>query len=192
MQQGVPPDPEARLGAAALFRLEALFVARILARLGVPAGDLDDAVQEVFLTVHRRGGFVPETAKVRTWLAEIAVRVAANVRRSRRRKPTSSADELETVPARHPDPFEARVHAERMERVALALETLPVAQRLVFILFEIEGEPCEVIAQGLGVPVGTVHSRLHAARRAFRAVYEAQQRTEPNSAALTLPRVVTS
>jgi RNA polymerase sigma-70 factor (ECF subfamily) len=40
--------------------------------------------------------------------------------------------------------------------------------RACFILFELEGESCESIAAGLNVPVGTVHSRLHAARRAFR------------------------
>lgn len=163
----------ARIGAAALFQLEASFVARIIARLGVPDRDLDDAVQEVFLTVHRRGGFTPDKAKVRTWLAEIAVRVAANVRRTRRRKPTTSAEELETVATHQLDPHEATVQRERLERVAQVLEALPVAQRQVFVQFEIEGEPCETIAQGLGVPVGTVYSRLHGARRAFHTVFEA-------------------
>jgi RNA polymerase sigma-70 factor (ECF subfamily) len=42
-------------------------------------------------------------------------------------------------------------------------------QRAVFILFELHGESCEAIAAGLEIKLGTVYSRLHAARRAFRA-----------------------
>jgi RNA polymerase sigma-70 factor (ECF subfamily) len=45
---------------------------------------------------------------------------------------------------------------------------MDAGHRAVFILFELEGESCESIAAGLEVPIGTVYSRLHAARRAFR------------------------
>ncbi len=167
------PDPGAHLSAAELFRREAPFVARILARLGVPDSDLDDAVQEVFLTVHRRGGFVVDGASPRTWLAEIGVRVAANVRRTRRRRPTDVLDGLsDALTATGADPCESTLQRERLDRIAQALESLAVAHRVVFVLFEIEGEPCESIARGLGVPIGTVYSRLHLARRAFRAAYE--------------------
>ena len=40
------------------------------------------------------------------------------------------------------------------------------------MLHQLEGESCASIAAGLGVPVGTVYSRLHGARKAFRAKYE--------------------
>jgi RNA polymerase sigma-70 factor (ECF subfamily) len=174
MTHSVDPDDRTRVGAAELFRLEAAFVARILGRLGLRGPDLDDAVQDVFLTAHRRGGFVPDRAKARTWLAEIAVRVASNLRRAGRRRPTNVGDDaLRGVATERADPFEATVHAERIERVAAALDTLSVAQRIVFVLSEIEGESCESIARGLGVPIGTVHSRVHVARRAFRRAYEA-------------------
>src|SRR5688500_16111888 len=65
-------EPE-RLDAGSLFRRWAAFVAGRLARAGVAPGDLDDAVQEVFLTAHRRGGFVADRAHEKTWLAEIAI-----------------------------------------------------------------------------------------------------------------------
>jgi RNA polymerase sigma-70 factor (ECF subfamily) len=39
------------------------------------------------------------------------------------------------------------------------------------VLFEIEGESCDDIAAGLGIPVGTVYSRLHAARRDFQKAF---------------------
>lgn len=182
MNERVDPDDRAPVCAAELFRLEAAFVARMLGRMGLRGPDLDDAVQEVFLTAHRRGGFVPGRANARTWLAEIAVRVAANLRRAGRRRPAGGGDDaLREVPTERADPFEATVHSQRIERVAAALDTLPVAQRLVFVLSEIEGESCECIARGLGVPIGTVHSRVHAARRAFRRAYEVFVPPEPRA-----------
>lgn len=174
MEDVVASSDQAPVGAAELFREHAPFVGRLLGRLGVPRRDLDDAVQDVFLTAHRRGGFIPDRAKARTWLGEISIRVAANIRRARRRHPTDLDDvALGAVPTPGADPYEAAALAEQIERVAVALESVPVAQRIVFVLFELEGEPAESIARGLGVPLGTVHSRLHVARRAFRSAYEA-------------------
>jgi RNA polymerase sigma-70 factor (ECF subfamily) len=69
------------------------------------------------------------------------------------------------------------VAKDAARRLQSALDAMDPAHSAVFILFEIEAESCESIAAGLGVPVGTVHSRLHAARRAFR-----------KSAALSEPR----
>nr|WP_276603309.1 sigma factor-like helix-turn-helix DNA-binding protein [Nannocystis pusilla] len=54
-----------------------------------------------------------------------------------------------------------------MRRVQQALDTLEEGKRAVFILFELEGESCEAIAAGLGIPIGTVYSRLHKARKLF-------------------------
>jgi len=171
-EQDVDDDRPPRLDAAELFRRWAAFVARLLARTGVPPCDLDDAVQEVFLTAHRRGGFVPDRAHEKTWLAEIAVRVASNQRRSTRRRSIDGVDP-ELAGCAGVDPCEAAELRERIDRVARALATLPVAQRVVFVLYEIEGDSGEAIALDLNVPVGTVYSRLHVARRAFRAAYEA-------------------
>ncbi len=166
-------EPE-RLDAGSLFRRWAAFVAGLLARAGVAPGDLDDAVQEVFLTAHRRGGFVADRAHEKTWLAEIAIRVASNYRRSKRRSRIDGADrDVARTPSPHAGPGDAAEIRERIERVARALDVLPLAQRVAFVLYEIEGETCEAIARGIGVPVGTVYSRLHVARRAFRAAYDA-------------------
>ena len=70
----------------ALFRSHAPFVARFLFRLGVAAEELDDVVQEVFLVVHRNGGYVAGQATRVTYLANIAVRAAASWRRRDRTK----------------------------------------------------------------------------------------------------------
>ena len=61
---------------------------------------------------------------------------------------------------------------ESLSIVQRALESLEVERRGLFILFEIEGDLCDDIAAGLGIPVGTVYSRLHAARREFQKAYD--------------------
>jgi RNA polymerase sigma-70 factor (ECF subfamily) len=148
-------------------------VAGFLSRLGVDRADLDDAVQEVFLVVHRRGGYVEGPARPPTWLAEIALRVASQLRRTRRRRAWQADPAPEDAEGRDArTPFEALDAAESLARVQRAIDALSLEQGAVFILYEIEGEPCESIAAGLGVPIGTVYSRLHAARRAFVKTYE--------------------
>ena len=161
------------LDPSSLFRAHAPFVAGFLSRLGVDRAELDDAVQEVFLVVHRKGGYVEGPARPQTWLAEIAIRVASQLRRTRRRRPV----EMEPTPgaaegADPRTPFEALDAAESLGRVQRAIDALSLEQGAVFILYEIEGESCESIAAGLAIPIGTVYSRLHAARRSFLRTHE--------------------
>lgn len=164
---------DGKRSASELFKVWAGFVARILLRTGVPASDLDDAVQEVFLVAHRRGGFVPCGASEKTWLAEIALRVASNVRRSRRRRPTVHDDvAMAMLESGGPDPHVSTELRERLARVGEALETIPAEPRLVFVLIELSGMSADEVAKERGVPVGTVYSRLHTAKKAFRASYE--------------------
>jgi RNA polymerase sigma-70 factor, ECF subfamily len=157
----------------ALFRAYAPFVASFLVRLGVVAADVDDRVQEVFLIAHRKGGFVPGAGQPRTWLAAIAVRVASTSRRTqrRRREETDSGQVLEHSVARGGDPGEALELRRALERVQRALDTLDVEHRAAFVLYELEGESCEAIAASFGVPIGTVYSRLHHARKRFSGAY---------------------
>ncbi|MBC8073754.1 MAG: RNA polymerase sigma factor [Deltaproteobacteria bacterium] len=160
----------ARLGAAALFRAHARFVARMLHRAGVSQPELDDLVQEVFLVAHRRGGFDPGRAKPTTWLAQIALRIAANHRRRHQRR---GSDALVDERMRSGATADAAMPAARAQA---ALWRLDEDKRLVFMLFELEGVPCDEIAATLGIPVGTVYSRLSAARAAFIAAVEGEAR----------------
>ena len=168
-----PPEP---IGAEALFRAHASFVAGFLGRLGVPASELEDLVQEVFIVAHRRGGYVPGAAKPRSWLGAIALRVAQSERRARRKQERDrkeAAAPLEAWSGPVVDPAEEFETQRALARVQEALNDLPIEHRAAFVLFEIEGESCESIAAVFGVPVGTVYSRLHNARRRFLAAYEA-------------------
>jgi len=161
-----------RLDGGALFRAHAAFVAGFLIRLGIERREIDDAVQEVFLIAHRRGGFVEGAAQPATWLAAIALRVASGLRRSRRRRPP--VEEVDPqAPDEGPTPFDEAATAQAWDTVQRALDALSLEHRAVFVLFEIEGEPCESIAAGLGIPLGTVYSRLHAARRGFQRAHAA-------------------
>jgi RNA polymerase sigma-70 factor (ECF subfamily) len=156
------------LDAEALYRAHADFVARFLLRLGAHGQDIPDLLQEVFLVAHRRGGFTVGPAKPTTWLAEIAFRVASDRRKkTRRRLEDADQDSIALAPAAGASPGETTEARQALGRVQRALEVLSVDKRAVFVLFELEGESCDAIARGLGIPVGTVYSRLHAARREF-------------------------
>jgi RNA polymerase sigma-70 factor (ECF subfamily) len=164
------------LDAAALFRDHASFVAGFLVRLGVPTADLDDAVQEVFVVAHRRGGYVPGPAQPRSWLGAIALRIAQANRRtrgSRNQRESLDGESVELAASGASelgDGLDARRSVELVQR---ALDTLPDEHRAAFLLYELEGETCESIAVVWNVPIGTVYSRLHNARRKFLRAYEA-------------------
>lgn len=167
------PGATARIGVEALFRAHAPFVARFLQRLGTPRSEIQDLVQEVFLVAHRKGGYEPGPAKPRTWLAAIALRVAQTGHRTRSRTESPDSPAVNRL-ITHADAVERIDTRRSVSRVERALESLPLEQRAALVLFEIEGESCESIAAVWGVPVGTVYSRLHHARRRFMQVYEAQ------------------
>ncbi len=167
------PVSRTRVTAEALFRARAQFVAGFVFRLGAPRESVDDIVQEVFLTAHRRGGFEEGPARPTTWLAEIALRVVSTHRRSDRRRrvqPDQAALDVAVSDADRPDQTAERRSALRV--VERALDGIDVDKRAVFILFEIEGASSEDIAAGLGIPLGTVYSRLHAARKEFQKAYD--------------------
>ena len=154
-----------RIGAADLFRAHGAFVAGFLVRLGAARVDVDDLTQEVFLVAHRRGGYAPGAARPTTWLAEIAIRVLSTHRRTKRRRPEQPASEaLDATHHGGAAPDEHAASRNALARVQECLDGLDEEHRAVFVLFELEGEPCPAIAAALGLPVGTVYSRLHHAR----------------------------
>jgi RNA polymerase sigma-70 factor (ECF subfamily) len=182
------PHDEERIGAEALFRAHASFVARFLHRLGAPAADIDDWVQEVFLIAHRKGGYVAGTGKPRTWLGAISLRVAMAGRRARSRR-REDGDELalHALATSAHDPQQAFETRASLERVQRALDTLDLEHRATFMLYEIEGEACDSIAAAFAIPVGTVYSRLHHARRRFMDAY-AELEAAPSPTPTPVPR----
>jgi len=146
------------------------FVWRALRRLGVSEADTPDAVQEVFLVAHRRLADFEGRSKASTWLFGIAFRVASD-RRKRADVRRQVLDD-EAVDAATDDGADGRNLDDRLHAAAVlerVLATLPIEQRAVFVLFELEEQTSAEIAEAMGTPLGTVHSRLRLAREAFQA-----------------------
>lgn len=144
------------------------FVWRSLRRLGVWPEQLDDALQDVFLVVHRRLSEFEQRATVKTWLFGICLRVASDYsRRSRAHGRTTELDQEMRDPA--PDPLEQAARGEAIRFLDAHLAELDADKRAVFILAELEGMSCPEIAEAVGANVNTVMSRLKAARAKFEA-----------------------
>jgi len=157
-----------------IYRAHYDFVWRTLHRMGVGERDVMDAVQKVFIVAHRRLAAFDGRSSLKTWLCGIALRVASDYRRS-----ASARREVlvaETPPGTSSEADQLR-RLEAQERLAVldaVLAELPIEQRTVFVLFELEEVPGEEIAALLGVPEGTVRSRLRLARRAFSKIVAAR------------------
>lgn len=168
-----------RIGAEALFRAHAPYVAGFVRRLGAPQDEVDDLVQEVFIVAHQKGGYVAGPARPQTWLSAIAIRLVRGRRRALARNREHAAPEsVEGAATGEKSPAEALELRQSLDRVQAALDTLDVDARATFILYEIENVGCEVIASLMEVPVGTVYSRLHNARKKFLQAYEVQSEAE--------------
>jgi len=141
-----------------------------LARLGVRDADLMDATQKVFLTAYLKLPDFEGRSQLSTWLWGICRRIALAYRRSAVARyevvtdPGSLTESSELLIASTVGHVETEQSAE-LERV---LAKLSEAQRLVFLLFEVDELSGPEIAELLGVSLGTVRSRLRYARAIFR------------------------
>lgn len=168
----IPETPFAGpLDVRAVFDEHFEFVWRSLRRLGVRESDVDDALQEVFVVVHRKRDEFEGRSRLSTWLYGICFRVASDYHRRahvRREQPTDQPIEpVASADTSANDP-EQRVHgAQARALLDEALDALDLEKRAVFVLYEIDELPVEEISLRVGVPVGTVYSRLKAARMAF-------------------------
>jgi RNA polymerase sigma-70 factor (ECF subfamily) len=163
------------LSTEELFRVFAPFVARFLYRLGVGSEGLDDVVQEVFLVVHRRGGYKAGPAKPTSYLATIAAHAASAYRRRRRVEQARASDaEVEGLVSNNKGPVQILEVSERLHLLQAALDRLDPDFRSALVLADIEGVSCASIAASFGVPTGTVYWRLHEARKRFKRALKAE------------------
>jgi len=142
------------------------FIWRLLRRLGVPEAGVDDAAQLVFLVASRKMVDAP-FAKQKSFLFGVALRVASDERRARKRQPPLATDEVSDVADLAPGPEDLLDHQRRRRAVDRILEGLPLEMRVVFVLFEVEEMTMSEIAELLDLPSGTVASRLRRARQLF-------------------------
>ena len=137
------------------------------------AEDARDVVQDSFLNAYQSLHQFKGDARFFTWLYRIAVNAAITVKRKHRAM--LSADLLSGQALAEPhDESEGNQPGASLERVEderrlqAALAELTAEHRTVLVLKEIEGQKYETIADVLGVPIGTVRSRLHRARLELR------------------------
>lgn len=146
---------------------------RYLGRLGVSASDADDLVQATFLEVLRAAPRFKPGYAASAWLFGIATIM---VRRHRRSLIRSAARLVEWARIARSEPAETPAEAAEGDaaerRFARALERLSPKKREVFVLVTLEGMSGEAAAAALGVPLNTIWTRLHHARRELRRVLE--------------------
>lgn len=167
---------EGRLEALGqLFDRYHLPVRRFLARMQTSPGDLDDLVQVTFLDVPRAAVHFDPNRSAKAWLIGLAAIVVKRHRRTLRRiarRITALAKEPPRLGPPTPAELVAEVESGRRARKALA--ALAPKKREVFVMVVLEQLSGEEVAQSLGIPVGTVWTRLHHARRELRERLRAQ------------------
>lgn len=124
----------------------------------------DDLTQEVWLRALQGLGKLREAAQFRAWLFGIAHRTFMDRLRSRYAMPVDTGIDLEELAA-----TDATVDDEDLDRaLAIGMASLPIVEREVLTLFYLEELSMADIAAALGIPVGTVKSRLFRARTLLR------------------------
>lgn len=153
------------------------FVWRVLRTFGVPDAQIEDAVQDVFVVVHRRLAEWQGRAAITTWLFAIARRVAGSHRRRAGRRATQPVEPLsDELPDDRPgggDPFAEISRAQAAATVLAILEQLDDDKRAVFALVELEQLSVPEVARMLDLNLNTAYSRLRLARHAFEAAVKA-------------------
>ncbi len=162
-----PPSEELELSS--IYRRYGQFVWVSLQHLGIRPADLEDIAQEAFIVVHRRLHTFDASGQMTTWLFGICMRLASNYRRRRRWKvEILSGERTDERPSSSMLSDELLIRREEREFADRMLSKLDVGKRAVFVMFEIEGLSHAEISRLMDIPVGTVYSRLHAARRKLR------------------------
>jgi RNA polymerase sigma-70 factor (ECF subfamily) len=150
-------------------------------RLTGDRADAEDLVQETLIRAMRGYPSLRDSARVKGWLFAIATNTWRDLARARRRQvPTVSFDEVmvdddqfslfATIAIEDPFPYSDELHLDflrlfRDEDVGAVFAAIAPAFRLPLILTVIHGFSCKEVAAILGIPLGTVLSRLHRGRK---------------------------
>lgn len=152
--------------------------------------DAADCLQEAMLKAWRAIGSYRGECALSSWLYRIAATVCLDFLRKQKRLPeTESADEMAedgfSPVDNSPTPDAAVIQAESAENIRAAIDSLPGDMRTVLILYALEGQPYEAIAEAMQTSVGTVKSRLSRARQKL-AKFLADGNNSPSPASNTV------
>jgi RNA polymerase sigma-70 factor (ECF subfamily) len=136
-----------------------------------------DVAQEAFVKAFRALPAFKGDSAFYTWLFRITMNVALDRKRQRAARAKSLGTEdvppeewERTATTTDPDPEDVATSVERRERIRKGLDSLSENHRAIIILSDIEGLQYREIAEVLGIPMGTVMSRLHHARKRLREI----------------------
>ncbi len=172
----------------ALVRRHERRVFRLLLRMLGSREEAEDVAQEAFLSLHRHGHRFRRESRFSTFVYRVAANAALNRRRSLGRS-RGRVDELRErqaagydLPSSPRDPEDAAAGSQAQQRVQEALDALPPDLRVAIVLYDIEGQSYQDVAKALGIPEGTVKSRIHRARGALRERLKSFVRAEERGA----------
>ena len=175
LQRHLDGDPEAFGALVRRYRRE-LF--NFLARFTGDPALADDVFQEAFLQMHVSGPKFDMSRRLKPWLFTIAANKARDALRSRTRRQAAPLDAtvgdddehgayVNLIPANVPLPDEASLNLEARQVVQEIVSEMPAPLKTVLLLCYFHQFLYKEIAEMLGVPLGTVKSRLHAALKDF-------------------------
>ncbi len=132
------------------------------------ADEAEDLTQDVFVRVYRSlDRYRSSEGAFATWLMTVARNHAIDHYRKRREERLRRTDDpelVERIGSGEESPVLALERAERVQMVQKGIRALPVELREPLILCDLQGLPYDEVAQTLGIPLGTVKSRLNRAR----------------------------
>lgn len=136
--------------------------------------DAEDAMQDALVQAWRRWPTLRDPALFERWFARILVNTCRDQLRRRAARPAADASELMGIPSRD-DPLAATHERDAM---AAAMASLSPDQRVVVALRFYRDLPVDDIARRLGIPSGTVHSRLHYALKRLNELIDPPERKD--------------
>ena len=153
----------------ALVRRQSRFAFRVAYAVLLNAHDAEDAVQETFLKLHRNRGW-QDAENERAFLARVAWRTAVDLRRSlsRSHPESGSSQPSEELPSLRPSPEEVLASANEHAAIHALIDSLAEELRVPLVLSAMEELNSREVGEILGIPEGTVRTRLQRARQILR------------------------
>ncbi|SRR6266568_5234577 len=173
-------DPDAEF--TALVQRQSRFVFRVAYAVLLNSHDAEDAVQETFLKLYRNRGW-QHAENERAFLARVAWRVAVDLRPRTADRRAGSVEEsrAEEIAAEDMGPELAVAAADEQSKIHSMIDALPEDLRVPLVLSAFDELNSREIAKIVGIPEGTVRTRLQRARQVLREKWQAMESRRPET-----------